>query len=85
MKTIICTYCEGNDTKIAVVSKEKDKIKVLKAASFEVVQPTMDVDESVTALEIDGQELSFEDSLGSKGPKDKELSRSFNECYSERI
>jgi len=76
MKTIICTYCEGNDTKIAVVSKEKDKIKVLKAASFEVVQPTMDVDESVTALEIDGQELSFEDSLGSKGPKDRELSRS---------
>ncbi len=76
MKTIICTYCEGNDTKIAVVSKDKDKIKVLKAANFEVVQPTMDVDASVTALEIDGQELSFEDSLGSKGPKDKELSRS---------
>ena len=76
MKTLICTYCEGNDTKIAVVSKDKDKIKVLKAANFEVVQPTMDVDSAVTTLEIDGQELSFEDSLGTKGPKDKELSRS---------
>ena len=77
MKTIICTYCEGNDTKIAVVSKDKDKVKILKAANFEVVQPTMNVDDSLTALEIDGQELSFEDSLGgTKGPKDQDLSRS---------
>ena len=28
MKSLVCVYCEGNDTKIAVVSKQKEEIKV---------------------------------------------------------
>ena len=36
MKPLVCIYCEGNDTKIAVINKdsETDKVKVLRTASI---------------------------------------------------
>lgn len=39
MKPIVCLYCEGNDTKLAVVDQDKTlgKIKVLRTASVDVV------------------------------------------------
>ena len=43
MKPIICVFCEGNDTKIVAVEKEKDKIRLLKATSYNVVQPAVEV------------------------------------------
>lgn len=36
MKPLICVYCEGNDTKFGVFVKEKNQIKMLKAASIDV-------------------------------------------------
>jgi len=33
MKPIVCVYCEGNDTKLAVFTKVQDKIKILKTVS----------------------------------------------------
>ncbi|MBS3945035.1 MAG: hypothetical protein KGZ42_06015, partial [Melioribacter sp.] len=34
MKPVVCIYCEGTDTKIAVVTKEKGALKVLRVASL---------------------------------------------------
>ena len=34
MKPIVCLYCEGSDAKLAVMSKDKDGIKILRTASL---------------------------------------------------
>ncbi|MFO7448028.1 MAG: hypothetical protein R6W90_16820 [Ignavibacteriaceae bacterium] len=60
MKPLVCVYCEGTDTKLIVVEKEKDKIKVIKSASFDFVSPTIDLDEGVANLNIEGDEINFE-------------------------
>ena len=61
MKPILCVFCEGNDTKIVAVEKEKDKIRILKAASYNIVQPAVEVAEGITDLKIGAEEVSFED------------------------
>ena len=66
MSTTICTYCEGNDTKIIVVSKDKNHIKVHTAATFDVVQSALELEDSITGLKIEGEELSFEGTTGTK-------------------
>lgn len=37
MKQILCLYCEGTDTKIAVFTKEENSIKVIKAFSLDTM------------------------------------------------
>ena len=61
MKSIVCVFCEGNDTKIAVVEKEKEKIRILKTGSYNVVQPPVEVAAGITNLRVDTEDLSFED------------------------
>lgn len=61
MKSIVCVFCEGNDTKIAVLEKEKEKIRVLRTGSYNVVQPTVEVAAGITNLRVDTDDLSFED------------------------
>jgi len=61
MKPLVCIFCEGNDTKIAVVEKEKEKIKLLKTGSFNVVQPPIEVAEGITNLKMETDDLSFEE------------------------
>ncbi len=61
MKPIVCVFCEGNDTKIVAVEKEKDKIRILKAASFNVVPSAVEVTAGITDLTVDVDEVSFED------------------------
>ena len=34
MKPIVCIYCEGTDTKLAVMTKDKDGVKILRTASL---------------------------------------------------
>ena len=70
MKQLVFTYCEGNDTKIAVVQKEKDKIKILKAASFDVVAPAFNVEDDMSGLKIDGDGLNIE-GMGKNNAQDK--------------
>jgi hypothetical protein len=53
MKPIVCVFCEGNDTKIAVVEKEKEKIRVLRTGSYNVVQPPVEVAAGITNLRVD--------------------------------
>ncbi len=66
MKPIVCVYCEGNDTKIAVFEKEKDKLRIIKAGSFNVIQPPVEVAEGITNLKVESDEISFEDFEKSK-------------------
>lgn len=61
MKPIVCVFCEGNDTKIAVVEKEKDKLKVIRTGSYNVVQPPVEVTEGITNLKMETDDVSFED------------------------
>lgn len=61
MKPIVCVFCEGNDTKIAVVEKEKEKIRVLRTGSYNVVQPPVEVAAGITNLRVDTDDLSLED------------------------
>ncbi|MHB8579310.1 MAG: PilN domain-containing protein [Ignavibacteriaceae bacterium] len=73
MDPIIFTYCEGNDTKLAVFIKEKDKLKFLKAGSFDIIQTTMGMEESIAGLKIDGDEMSFEGSIGKSSPEESKV------------
>ncbi|MHB8337720.1 MAG: hypothetical protein ACYDEE_09910 [Ignavibacteriaceae bacterium] len=73
MNPIIFTYCEGNDTKLAVFIKEKDKVKFLKAGSFDVIQTALGMEESITDLKIDGDEMSFEGSLGKSSSEESKV------------
>jgi hypothetical protein len=67
VKQLVCIYCEGSDTKIAVVNKEKDKVKVLKTASVDVLQPVLQLEDGVSELNIEGEDLSLQN-LKQKDP-----------------
>ncbi len=60
MKPLVCIYCEGNDTKVAVVTKANGRLSVLRTASVDYVQPSIDVEEGISNLNIDGNELDLE-------------------------
>ena len=60
MKPLVCFYCEGGDSKVAVISKEKDKLKLHRAGSFEVLQSNLDLEDGVSDLSIEGEELEFD-------------------------
>lgn len=60
MKPLVCIYCEGNDTKIAVISKVNGKLMVLKTAGVDFVQPSINVEEGISNLNIEGDDLDLE-------------------------
>jgi hypothetical protein len=60
VKQLICIYCEGSDTKIAVVNKDKDKMKVVKTASVDVLQPALQLEDGVSDLNIEGEDLNLQ-------------------------
>lgn len=63
MKPIICVYCEGTDTKFGVFIKEKNQIKMLKAASVDLyhgadksggAEESLQITEGDAAIQIEG-------------------------------
>ncbi|MFA6598305.1 MAG: hypothetical protein WCS69_11315 [Ignavibacteriaceae bacterium] len=46
MKPLVCLYCEGSDSKIVVVTKENNQIKILRAASVDVLGSTQTASEA---------------------------------------
>jgi hypothetical protein len=60
LNPLVCIYCEGNDTKIAVVVKEKEKIKVLRTASFDIIQPSLVLEDGLSSLNLDGEDLELD-------------------------
>ncbi|MGE5437824.1 MAG: PilN domain-containing protein [Syntrophothermus sp.] len=59
IKPVVCIYCEGNDTKLAVITKEDGNLKVLRTASMDFVQPEVDVEDALTSINLDDDELSM--------------------------
>ncbi|MCU7493405.1 MAG: hypothetical protein HF312_19340 [Ignavibacteria bacterium] len=62
MKTLVCIYCEGNDTKLAVVAKDKKHYRLLRAADFDLVNARQASVEAFSAISLDG--MSGDISLG---------------------
>jgi hypothetical protein len=62
MKPLVCIYCEGNDTKLAVVAKEKDnaKIKILRTASVSILPSSTDLEADATGFSVEGDSLDIE-------------------------
>lgn len=68
MKPLVCIYCEGTELKATVLSKENGKLKVLKTASTDVVQPVMATDDSLANLQLNTEDLQIEELKKSTGP-----------------
>ena len=62
MKQLICIYCEGNDTKLAVFERDSEgrKPSVLKTASVSLIKSSTQVEEDVTGFRIEGDALDVE-------------------------
>ncbi len=62
MKQLICIYCEGNDTKVAVIEKEGEgrKPSVLKTASVSLIKSSAQLEENVTGFRIEGETLDVD-------------------------
>ena len=62
MKPLVCIYCEGNDTKLAVVGKEKnnDRVKVIRTASISVAASAADIEADATGFHLDEGSLELE-------------------------
>jgi hypothetical protein len=62
MKQLICIYCEGNDTKLAVIEKEGEgrKPSVLKTASISLIKSSAQLEENVSGFRIEGETLDVE-------------------------
>ena len=61
MKTIACIYCEGNDTKLAVVSHDKNggRLKIINTASVDVVSNKTDL-QPTSGFNLEGDGLQLE-------------------------
>lgn len=70
MKPLVCIYCEGNDTKLAVVGKGKnnDKVKVIRTAAISVSASAVDIEAEATGLHLDDDSLQFEGIEGEPAP-----------------
>ncbi len=60
MKQLICVYCEGADTKLAVITKVNQKLKIVKADSVNVLQPAVQLEDGVSSLSIEGNEINLD-------------------------
>lgn len=62
MKPIVCLYCEGTDTKVAVISKEKSVIKIQRVSSVTMSHNLQHVSKYEVISDIDSTngELSFD-------------------------
>ncbi|MCU7494794.1 MAG: hypothetical protein HF314_11860 [Ignavibacteria bacterium] len=62
MKTLVCIYCEGNDTKLAVVTKEKKQYRLIRVSDLDLVSARQATVESFSAISLEG--MSGDISLG---------------------
>ena len=62
MKTIACIYCEGNDTKLAVIAQEKgeSRLKVLNTASVDIIGGKTDLNPTAAGFNLEGDGLQIE-------------------------
>ncbi len=63
MKQIVCLYCEGTDAKLAVLSKEKDGIKIHSVGSLTISRKLQSSLKQDVMAELDGGELISADQV----------------------
>ena len=73
MKSFICVYCEGSDTKIAVLSQDKEGIKIQRTLSARMIASKVGIEassEQVSDLSLDdmSSDISFEGLGDSEAP-----------------
>ncbi len=68
MKPLVCLYCEGTELKAVVLNKENGKLRVLKTASTDVVQPSLVPEDTMSNLQLDTEDLQIEGLRKSTGP-----------------
>jgi hypothetical protein len=62
MKPLVCIYAEGNETKLAVVSKENDsdKLKVFRTGSVSGTTSSVEIEAGATGISLDEGALQLE-------------------------
>lgn len=78
MKPLVCIYCEGNDTKLAVVGKnnDSDKVKVFRTASVSVTPSAVDIEAGVSGINLDEESLQLEGMDGGSTSLDSNIGES---------
>lgn len=74
MRPIVCLYCEGTDAKLAVVSKDKNGLKILRTSSLTITRSLSSLDSGgriermaeIESQSLGDEEISF-DSIDSSG------------------
>jgi len=56
MKQHVFIYCEGSDAKVIAVEKTKDKLKIIKASSLELVRTSVEADEGIRGLKLESDD-----------------------------
>jgi len=56
MKQYIFIYCEGTDAKVIAVEKAKDKLKIIRAVSLEILNPSIDLDQGISGLKLESDD-----------------------------
>jgi hypothetical protein len=59
MKPLVSIYNEGNNTKLAVVSKVNGRLTVLRTASVDFVQSSLDLGEGISNINLDSGDLDL--------------------------
>jgi len=68
MKPLVCLYCEGSDSKIIVITKENNQVKILRAASVDVLGSSHHASEpAAEALPIISEEAGIQIDAGTDG------------------
>lgn len=87
MKTIICAYCEGNDTKFAAFGVDKDKVTLLRASSVDVYgggDKPLDQPGAITMIEA-GQMINLDESANPIGSVDSSAGQIFESLVNSEL
>lgn len=57
MKQVVCLYCEGTDAKLAVLSKDKNVVKVHRVSSLTVSRSTLSSSKQGVMVELEAREM----------------------------
>jgi hypothetical protein len=60
LKQVVCLYCEGTDAKLAVLSKDKEGVKVHRVASLTISRSLLSTSKQEVMLELEAKEMDAE-------------------------
>ncbi len=84
MKQVVCTYCEGDETKVAIVAKDQNTLKVIRTFSIQM-QPESPEGSISDALDFSTDnfegDFAIEEDSSTTNSMDDELSQMASELY----